>query len=377
MVLAVETPEKKELVSFIKRLRRLRNYDIAILVASLLGISLAVLLNIMGAHSIDELANTLLNFLTERQGLVEALFDFGILAMSVSALSYLGRCVDLMTQENTFFHSLVPAQLTATDKKLKKEFNDQFYRNYGSVLGVGIALAFSVALLVLLLLNGFNVAIFLTILTGTILFIGAISGLFSRLGQVADYYHINKTVNHNYELAILTSFVLSVIPCIMLGLSCTVCSPLSIFILVATMVVLISNLTSIGHYIGRSLDYFTDNRSLLFFKSQKPKIQLEKRYENIATAIGLGMGLVLGVTIVALGICMPAFLLALPVLLKTPLIVLLSMNMCTSIAARIGRILDRVYSIEETTEVMQELINIEDASATTSTLTLSQARMRS
>ena len=386
--MALEVDKKKKqnpnLKRIIKRIKRLRNYDLLIVIGCLAGIGMDVVLNIHGGDAFDsegDLTNTIFNFITERHGLSQLLFDMSVFAAVVSALSYMGRSVDIWQQEKTplslLFDEIQPFK-PRMSRELNASFNKQRLRNYASVLGVLLGIGFGCVFAVLLIgTSGFQIAVLLTLGMGIISLISTFAGLFSRLGQVGDTYIARKTINFNYELAIVGCLLASVLPSVFLCLNLAVINPLSIFILISSIAVLASSLTSVGHYIGRSLDFYTDGKTIIsLFQKSDRKIQhgsgLEKRYEILATSLGLFVGLAIGIAIVGLGILMPAFLINLPLLLKLPLVVLFTMNMTTSIAARVGRILDRVESAHKADKENKR--KVASVSQTTGTLFNSQSQ---
>lgn len=336
-----------------KYLRRLRNFDIAIILGLVMSIPLNVLLHLHGSDNFDleeMLDGSLFNAISDRDIFPEALFDFACLCTAVSAFRYTGRALDIGTDEKTLLHPLVtdvPGEIS--------ELRGKKHRNRATVLGVFLALMLSIALAVILALTGaWSFALFLTFIVGSLVLLSGCSGLFSRLGQVVDRAAQHKTLNRNYELSIIISAVLSIIPMVFMivhaiATSATLLTPLGIFTLACTCLVLMSNMTSGSHYLGLSLDFLTNDKSLFFWLNKKETKNNSHwidrcNNEKLATTVGIVIGIALGITLLSLGICMPAFLAGLPLLLKAPLVIMLTMNMCTSLAANIGRVIDRLLT---------------------------------
>lgn len=348
-----------------KYLRRLRNFDMAIILALIMSIPLNVLLHLHGADDFDLeelLDSTLFNAIADRDVFPEALFDFATACTTLSAFRYAGRAVDVLTDEKTLlepFIADIPGEIN--------ELRGKKRRNRATVAGAVLAIFMTIALAIILSLTGaWSIALVLTFVVGGLVLLSACAGLLSRLGQVADRIAQHKSVNRNYELSIIFSAALTIIPIVflILNVASALMTPLGIFTLGCSCLVLLSGITSASHYLGLSLDFLTNDRSIFaWFTKNKPATTLTLmdrcNNEKLATTIGIVVGLAIGVTLLALGICMPAFLLALPLALKAPLIILLTMNMCASLAANIGRIVDRLLTTRKTqpTTLLHILLN--------------------
>lgn len=336
-------------------LKRLRNFDIAIMLAVVMSIPLSVLLHLHGADEFDleELLNgSLFNAIADRDVFPETLFDFAALCTTVSAFRYTGRSLDIACDEKTLLYPLLPD----VREKIHSELKGREYRNKATIMGLILALFLAVTLGFLLAFSGaWSAALLLTFLMGSLVLLSACCGFFSRLGQVLDRAKSGKTLNRNYELSIIGSVVSSIIPItLFLGYTISMATlpfnPLAIFTLACTALVFMSSMSSGAHYLGLGLDFLTNDRSVFFFARKKKDINPPTYFldrcnnEKLATIMGVVLGVALGITLVSLGICMPAFLAVLPVLLKAPLVVLMAVNMCASFSANIGRIIDRILA---------------------------------
>jgi hypothetical protein len=276
-------------------------------------------------------------------------------ATTISTASYMGRCADY------YHHSRL-------NEEVEQELNKWKNRNKAICIGLllGFVLGIVMSAVFLLPALGFTLEAVLTVLMGTIGLMSACGGLSSRLGQTADRFsgetqseqnRLTKLLTglsrlRNYELSIIFSLVLSIIPITFLLLSAPLVSVLQILTFVTTAIVLASSLNSGAHYIGRVVDFFTNEKTLisaiksLFVKDGSPqpsKFWERCKNEELAVAIGLGLGIIAGIVVVCLGLWAPPFLLALPLVLKAPLIVIAIASACSRLAMGIGRSFDKLW----------------------------------
>jgi hypothetical protein len=279
-------------------------------------------------------------------------------ATTVSTASYLGRCADYSRT----------SQNEEIKEEIKQELNKWKNRNRATFIGLWLGLVLGIVMSAVFFLPalGFTLEAVLTLLMGTVGLMSACGGLSSRLGQTVDRFsgetqpeqnRLTKLLTgfsrfRNYELSIIFSLVLSIIPITFLLLSAPLVSVLQILTFITTAIVLASSLNSGAHYLGRVVDFFTNEKTLisaiksLFVKGSSPqpsKFWERCKNEELAVAVGLGLGILAGIVIVCLGLWAPPFLLALPLVLKAPLIVIAIASAGSRLAMGIGRSFDKLW----------------------------------
>lgn len=344
--------------------KKLRNNEKAILLAQILAIPLDGLLLIYGNDTFDHadfdlsIDGTIFNTINPaRTDIQQAIFGITSTAALLSAADYMGRPLNYW--EALELEKIKRSPLT---RDLQDLFIDEIQkyprRGKATLFGVicGLILGTTIALL-FFLSGGITVYVGLIATMAILSLVGSCGGLASRTGQVADRISWKKdnSLNRNYELSIIVSLLLCAIPLTFLMLNLLTGNIFGILTLVATAVILVATTNSGAHFIGRSLDFLSNERTLLtpFLWKMEEK---NKRYnpsfwarctnENLGTTAGFFIGLGLGIALVLLGIWMPPFLLALPFFLQAPLMVTTAISVCCAFTARVGRILDRALKTD-------------------------------
>ena len=401
-----------------KNINQLREgfYEGLIILADLLIVPLGVLLLLHNhdALDLDRLAidptNTIFNTINPSRTLLqEPLFALTTSATTMSGLSYVGRAMDyayalIIDDLNKSRHAVYKKSDNTSDLSpvdpdewinlqiyIDREINKNKYRNALVVITLIVGLAVGITFAVLFLSSGgLGMAMWLTAIMAVLTMFSAFAGLGSRIGQVIDRLSagINKAehdvdtmdysfawgllhLNHNYELAIIVSLVLSALPLVFLVLNAATANVLQILTLIVTAVVLVSALNSGAHYTGRTLDFLfgevTLLSPLLWLASDQDSLDHSESFyerlfsanmfwkncnnENIATVLGFIVAITVSVLVLSFGIWMPPFLMTLPFILQAPLFTMVMVSACCGIPARIGRWLDRRWETDETQPV--------------------------
>jgi hypothetical protein len=342
--------------------------------------------------------NTIFNTINpDRTPEQDPFFVLASSAVTMSALSYVGRAIDYanagVIDEQEPIHSEVRDN---NQEYLDRELNKNKYRNCFVVVALLAGLASGIAFAVIFLVSGgFGIAMWLTALMAIFSMMSALAGLGSRFGQVIDRWRMGTDmadndfytqensvgwgllhVNRNYELAIILSLALSVLPVAFLILNASTGNIFEILTLVATAIVLASSLNSGAHYTGRTLDFLFGEVTLFspllwLFNTVNNKDSLrysvpfyERLFnkdvfwdncnnENLATFVGFAAAITISALMLTavIGVWMPPFLLALPLALKAPLLTMALMSACCSVPARVGRWLDCRWKTDEAAPV--------------------------
>ncbi len=348
------------------------NYSLSTLLTLLGSLGLALVIILLHAFDLGGLSEWLLD-------LVYGTEAFLMISQMISGNGYLFQCVDRIANEKTFFEKIneqisrVRQKNTENAEACKQE---SFFKRLRASSAFNTFIGLTVGLLSAVVLTVVEVVLHAAtpfgalgkVLGYVIMFIGNLSlcgGLGNRTGRAADYFNdaeeIFRSKDVNYALSIAGGILIGVLViALVVGLmGVTVISggaalPVALF---CTSV--IGGCASASGYIGRVFDFVLGKRTLV--GAIQDEIKLKKstesagpikpapepisqrvNKENVLTAVGVGVGIALGIILIVAGILtLPLFGLGLPKLVAGFILVTTCISAGGGFGNRLGYALQR------------------------------------
>ena len=364
------------------------SYVVSIVLSTFLAIGLVIGLSALHA----------LNRASGSEWLIEISLNFLILSSIVSATGYFGKHIDNVL---TNFRKKRFKVENEQSKKIRKILQADAV---GLLLGIITGISFS----------GFQIArhiagdiakMFWIIGAGMVACfsmianISNLAGLGNRIGRVINYFQKYANSKEKIWRGKQVNYILSIIAGILLG---TVISAVTLGVVGITSamtfggalpvwvsgglfaVSLISTCASACGYIGRCFDFALGQKTIMATVDDKTNHaeSLKNRVtkENIATLIGLSLGIVVAVTLLVCGAAtMPLFGLGLPKLLAGIMILSTCLSAGGGLGNRIGHACDKIAEnkvIEKSTVVENTAATLGSENTTNNELSLSHCAKR-
>ncbi len=359
--------------------KRYNNYTLSVLFSTLVGI--AIIVPALFMHGLD--VGLLPEWIID---VVYAVFGIAFVSRLVSGSSYIFSLLDRIANEYTLIdliisifkkmsikpenkktskQQLVKPNITETKKHLNAHKGQFVGNSIGFILG-------SIFAVITLILRATTPIIINSVISSGFYLINHISnfsGLFNRLGRTADY--INKgpkkdaphhsrfcRKNVNYAVGvilgaiastILVTVILSVVgitSTMSLGGAVPIWLSLGLFVIGT-----ISTGASAGGYVGRCIDFLIGKRTLAhavadtIYKTPQTKSWRDRfNSEYSGTVIGVTVGIVLAVILIAAGVAsLPFFGLGLPKLFAGMILMAACVSQCGGLGNRLGNMLDKFF----------------------------------
>lgn len=357
--------------------KRYNNYTLSVLFSTLVGIAIIVPALLM--HGLD------VGLLPE--WVIDAVyFVFGVSFVSrlVSGSSYVFSLLDRLTNEVTPIDFILskfkkkkpiksenikvdkPSVPTSKIAVIQKNFN----AHRGQFVGNSIGFIFGTILSVItLILRAVTPAIINNVISSAFYLINHISnfsGLFNRLGRVADYFHKSPKKNKdrfcrknvNYAIgvilgaiagAILIAVILSVAG---ITSAMTLGGAVPMWLSIGLLVIgTISSGASAGGYVGRCIDFLIGKRTVVHAVAdtvtkapQTASWRDRLNCEYSGTVIGVTVGIILATVLIAAGVAsLPFFGLGLPKLFAGMILMAACVSQCGGLGNRLGNMLDKFF----------------------------------
>lgn len=322
--------------------RRFNNYTLAIFFAFLTGITLSVILLLLGHITLGVMP----------EWLFDLLFAPLFAGQLIAGVGYTQRWLDTVLAE----HTLLDILKFSIVKLFTRESYQQLWqriieKNPGEFLGFSLGILLSIGVTLTQVMLGAHLPaadLFPRGLSSVLVFIfntGSFAGLLGRCGRVGDYSYTHgksfawnkKSLklffaqeNINYVLAVTLGLLIGIALCATLltvvGATCIVSmgNALPLWLTAGFVCAsIISSSAGSSAYIGRCFDTLLGKRTLiqtLFVRektenSSTPSLGIKSRLnlETSLTLIGVAMGITLGISLLAFGItAMPFFGAGLP-----------------------------------------------------------------
>lgn len=350
--------------------KRSNNFTLGIVFGALTGLILSIIFLLSMTFLLDSIPGWLFNIL----------FSIFLTSQLASGGSYIARFIDFVNGEETLF-DLCTCKASELKKAwgdfnflqaLKNRFDMIFQKNKDGVTNrnefIGLVLGLSAAILLAIIQSTLHftvpaLVLLPNVIGGLVQFIfnvANLGGCFSRCGRIIDYvdsyagpdesaksFFEHKDVNYMLGVwgGLIAGIIIGVIAIAILG-SSVASMGLTVpgwAVCLIFFVTLLGNSASFGGYIGRCFDAGLGDSTIInaiMNKEVKPK----NTYEAKLTMIGVGLGLVIAISLMATGITtMPLFGSGAAPLLAGFLLFIFTVSQCGGLFNRIGRVLDKAY----------------------------------